>query len=75
MHGLGYYKCFCKEFASESDLFEAPYEGLCDDFTTDGYVGLALSNSVTVLVSVVNIILRTVNIKLIGIIGIDTLSY
>ena len=38
------------------------------------FVGLALTNSVAILVTVVNIVIRTINIKLIGIIGFATKS-
>lgn len=43
-------------------------------YTTDWYTGLAMTNAVTVLVSVINIVLRTLNIQLIQRVGLDTQS-
>ena len=65
--GLGYYQCYCKSFSAESN-------SLCDMYTEDYRIGLALANTVTVLVSIVNIVLRTVNMKLIAYVGLDTES-
>jgi hypothetical protein len=57
-NGLGYYQCYCKLHSSDAT-------SLCDMYTYDYFIGLSLRNAVTVLVSVVNILIRTINIKLI----------
>jgi len=67
MHAVGYYMCYCKKYkGSDADT--------CDMFITDSYVGLAMSNAVSFLVSVFNIVIRTINIKLIEWIQVDTHS-
>lgn len=47
---------------------------MCYEYKKDNYVALALTNIVTVLVSIVNIVLRTLNIFLINKVGLDTNS-
>lgn len=44
----------------------------CHDYRSDKYSGLILTNCVTVLVAVINIVIRTVNISLVDFIGYDT---
>ena len=72
-HGSGYYQCFCQEYgnpvtASEDD------KDLCKTYTKDQVEGQLLGKSVTILISIFNIILRTLNTKLIEYIGLDTVS-
>jgi hypothetical protein len=61
--------CYCKKEWSFVKLGKEPDYGknnLCYDYYTDQATGLALTNTVTILVSVINIVIRTINIKLIG---------
>ena len=55
-----------KQIANKDDI--------CQQFNVDKATGLVLSNTVTVLVSVVNIIIRTINIKLVDYISYHTHS-
>lgn len=45
---------------------------LCHNYKSDKYYGLILNNFVTVMVAVINIIIRTINMKLIDFIGYST---
>lgn len=72
--GLGYYQCYCKEFSKQKLRFPKKSEETCAMYQTDGLTALAMNNAVTVLVSVINIVLRTLNIRLIQLVGIDTQS-
>lgn len=65
--GLGFYQCYCKQYKSVS-------AELCKTYSWDYLLGLATANSVTFLISVVNIVLRTVNISLITKVGLPTES-
>jgi len=49
-------------------------EALCYQYFYDKYMGLFLTNMVAVLVSFINIIIRTVNMALIDLIGYHTQS-
>ena len=53
---------------------DKPEEELCYKYQNDQTVGLALTNFVTILVTIINIVIRTINIKLINIIGYPTVS-
>jgi len=76
MRGAGYYMCYCKmessfaKIAKNKDRENDP----CYKYYTDVASGLALTNTVTILVSVINIVIRTFNIKLIGAIQYPTVS-
>jgi hypothetical protein len=72
-HGSGYYQCFCQEFGSPVGSVE-DYKDLCKMYTEDQVEGQLLGKSVTILISVFNIILRTLNTKLIEYVGLDTVS-
>jgi len=66
--GSGYYQCFCtlhsKPTSNKKDL--------CYEFQTDKYSAKALNACVGALVAIINIVIRTVNIKLVDYIGFDT---
>lgn len=47
---------------------------LCYTYWSDFATGFALTNFVTILVTIINIVIRTVNIKLITSIGYATVS-
>ena len=65
------YLCYCK--LHSSFIRDArDKESECYQYWWDRFWGLGLTNLVTVLVSVVNIVIRTVNIYLIGKIGFHT---
>lgn len=68
--------CYCKLHSTPALLAKKNAEDneLCYTYQADSGKGLALTNFVTVLVSIMNIVIRTVNIKLIEIIGYDTVS-
>ena len=75
--GLGYYKCYCEKvvkitayFKKESD--KTDQEKYCNNYFFEKFEALFLTNIVTVLVSVINFILKTVNIKSVQFIGLFT---
>ena len=47
---------------------------LCTKYWTQTFSGLFLSNLVTILITVINIVIRTMNIALIDYVGMDKLS-
>jgi hypothetical protein len=67
MIGGGYYQCYCKST-------QGPKDDLCHDYRWDQTVALGLTNAVTALVSVVNIVLRTSIQMMVDVIGYDTNS-
>lgn len=69
-HGMGYYQCFCEKYGSPL----GDYKDMCETYNKDQAEGAVLGKSVTILISVFNIVLRTVNTKLIEYIGLDTVS-
>jgi hypothetical protein len=71
LRGAGYYQCYCKLHSSVSKIAHSddPYNELCYNYQYDIKLGLILTNIVTILVTVTNIIVRTINIKLINVIG------
>lgn len=73
-HGAGFYQCYCKANSSPKDIGSDRDENFCDDYQIDIQTGLLLTTVVTVLVSIFNIIIRTVNMNLIDRIGYDTHS-
>lgn len=74
--GAGYYQCYCSKHSSFQKLYkvEKYQEELCYDFFYDKAWGLALTNFVTVLVAIINIVIRKLNINLIEAIGYETVS-
>lgn len=68
--------CWCKLHSSVTKIAKAdePTKELCYTYQYDMKLGLVLTNTVTILVTVTNIIIRTINIKLINIIGFSTKS-
>jgi len=75
--GAGYYQCFCTKHAGAKELSDNKVKKekrqlLCGRFQADKTFGLALTNAVTVLVAVINIVIRTLNISLVDFIGYDT---
>jgi hypothetical protein len=58
------YQCFCSEKAIE-------HGDICSDYFDEQTKATALSTSVAILITAVNIIVRTINIKLIDYIGQD----
>lgn len=71
-NGLGFYQCFCHDYSNYEEIKNKDSSSLCYEYQVDKYKALALNNLVTVLVSIINIILRTLNMKLIDNVGIDT---
>lgn len=75
IHGYGYYQCYCEEYSSIFKLWSHDATSdFCQAYNHDQVVGSVLANSVAVLISVINIILRTVNTKLIEYIGYPSVS-
>ena len=70
--GAGIYQCFCKTHSSKADFFSQGH--LCQLYQQDQLWGLSLANFVTFLVSVINVVIRTLNIVLIEKIGLHTQS-
>lgn len=68
--------CYCKLHSNLVDIYQKdkPEEDICFKYQTDQAKGYTLTNFVTVLVTVINIVIRTINIKLINIIGYPTVS-
>lgn len=64
--GAGIYQCYCANQGSSDDI--------CDTYKNDFLGGTVLTTSVSLLTVIINIILRTVNIKLISKIGYHTES-
>lgn len=64
--GAGIYQCYCQ--------YENPGADICKDYKYDLLKGTGLSTAVSLLTVVINIILRTINIKLIQLIGYHTES-
>jgi len=71
--GAGYYMCYCKKNSKASEALRDE-DDLCYKYQKDKSTGLALTTTVTILVSIINIVIRTINIKLINAIGYDTES-
>jgi hypothetical protein len=73
IHGKNhYYQCYCKFNSGKSATFDS--NDFCHEYQYDQSFGLAMTTLVTVLVSVINIIIRTLNMTLINKIGYDTHS-
>ena len=75
IHGYGYYQCYCEKYSSSFKLWSKDATSIfCQPYNHDQAVGKLLANSVAVLISVINIVLRTVNTKLIEYIGYPSVS-
>ena len=70
MQGAGYYQCYCVKYGKTTDL--AKTDAFCHEYQYDKYQGLALTNTVTGAVSVVNIVLRMLVQFLVDKIGYHT---
>ena len=68
--GAGYYQCYCKKYSSTLDATKK--DKPCHQYQIDKYWGLALTNTVTVLISVMNIVLRMLVQFLVDKIGYHT---
>jgi len=74
-HGYGYYQCYCAKYSSSFQLWSnGTTPTFCRTYNHDQVVGAILANSVAILISVINIVLRTVNTKLIEYIGYPSVS-
>lgn len=70
--GSGIYQCYCK---TKTHLYDnLSDKSLCYEYNKDILTGLFLNNLVTVLVSVINIVIRKLNMSLIDGIGYHTQS-
>jgi len=65
-NGVGVYQCYCSSVGSSNSI--------CSNYKSDLFGGTILTSLVSLLTVVINIILRTVNIKLINMIGYHTES-
>lgn len=74
--GSGYYQCYCKTYTTIKDIAHSENykKELCYNYHYDIYIGFLLTQSVTILVTLTNIIIRTINIQLISFIGYQTKS-
>ena len=74
--GAGIYQCYCQDsnLFKDNKTFHDIKTKNCTEYTNLKYKSLALSNLATVLVSVVNIIVRTMTFSLIDFIGYETES-
>lgn len=74
--GAGFYLCYCKEYTKRTETFKAekPEDELCYQYWADNTKAMALSNFVSILVTAMNIVIRTINIKLVNAIGYATES-
>lgn len=70
--GTGIYQCYCKEFSALGDF--ANDKTFCHEYSLDQNGGYAISESVSVAITVVNTIIRTANIILIKKVGYHTES-
>lgn len=61
----GMYQCYCKNPNKDSE------SDLCDQYFSDMRTATGLSTLVSILITVINIVTRTINIKLIDYVGQD----
>jgi hypothetical protein len=83
-NGTGLYYCYCSLYLKSNSLFTVLYDGdttngqidtnFCFQYAHDNLKGSALSTLVSLSVSVINIVLRTINMFLISLIGYHTES-
>ena len=72
----GYVQCFCDARAADGDLPEEKYGGVkvCQAYIESLFPTLIFTNGIMVLIIGINIILRTITVKLITWISYDTYS-
>jgi len=68
--GSGYYQCYCTQHSKASDASNK--NNLCADFQRDKYTAKVLNIFVAASVAIINIVIRTINMKLVDFIGYDT---
>lgn len=71
--GTGIYQCYCKGYASLSTA-STDKGDLCNTWFRNTYGGYGISESVTVLITIVNIIIRSLCIYMIKKVGYHTLT-
>eukprot|EP00347_Sterkiella_histriomuscorum_P007945 403346963 len=70
--GTGIYQCFCKDYKEkQTSFFKATF---CNQYQSDQVQGVGLSQAVSVIIVIVNFILRTIVMALIKLIGYHTES-
>ena len=74
----GYVQCFCNDRAAENDPSDLGYGSenypVCQEYMDTKLPNFLASNSITVIITVINIIIKIVTVKLISWIGYDTHS-
>ena len=72
----GYVQCFCDDRALEGDLPDKKYDGekVCQAYIESLFPTLLFTNGISYAIIAINIILRTITVKLITWIGYDTYS-
>ncbi len=70
--GTGIYQCYCAKTVGYVSLLSAGGDSLCSDYVDDEAGGYLLTEIITVLITVVNMIIRDVCIVLIKMIGFHT---
>lgn len=74
MTGSGDYQCYCEKYKSIRSIIKNGSKDICYMFFWDGIKALGLTNSVTVLVLVINLIIKSLVQFLIARVGYDTES-
>lgn len=74
MTGSGDYQCYCEKYKSISNILKVGDKDLCAMYFWDGIKALGLTNAVTVLVLVINLIIKSLVQFLIARVGYDTES-
>jgi len=72
--GTGLYQCYCEATFGYGGLLTGADLGICNDFMLDMGGGYLLTEAITVLVTVVNLIIRDCCILLIRFIGFHTVT-
>jgi len=72
--GSGIYQCFCHGYVTHGKLTKVGQYGICGKYVTNEVGGYLTTTSITVLISVINIVIRTICIVLIRMIGFHTIS-
>lgn len=74
MTGSGDYQCYCQKYKSISNIIKNGDKDICHMFFWDGIKALGLTNAVTILVLVINLIIKQLVQFLIARVGYDTES-
>jgi len=69
--GTGIYQCYCEKFGS-TGLIVPEDLGICETYCLDQAWGLTLSTTISVGITVINMIIREISIVLIKKIGYKT---